>query len=162
MTQKYVFRNFNSPKKDLPKYPPKRYGIYLPDVCVGLVLVLTAMTVFSQSLFQLIDHRANQKWQQIAADTLLNIQEMIDPETIIDGNREKLQPLENLVARSLPDGQLTVEKLEKPAVNNITFYRITISYDNGKNRPRRELPLLRAINSAHSDPATPTTDSDSQ
>ncbi|MDR3196477.1 MAG: hypothetical protein LBU34_01295 [Planctomycetaceae bacterium] len=148
MTQKYISKFFNSPRK----HSLKRCGIYLPDVCVGLVLILTAMVIFSQSLFQLIDHRTDQKLQQIAVDTLLNIQEMIDLETLTGGEREKLQPLENMVARSLPDGQLTVEKLEKPAANNITFYRITVSYDNGKNRPRRELPLIRAINSISSTP----------
>ncbi|MDR2116426.1 MAG: hypothetical protein LBP87_08590 [Planctomycetaceae bacterium] len=158
MTPKYHFRNFNLPQKHSQKHSPKCYGFYLPDVCVGLVLISTAMVILSQSLFQLIDSRTDQKWQQIAVDTLLNIQEMIDSETLTADNREKLQPLENLVARSLPDGQLTVEKLEKPTVNNITFYRITVSYDNGKNRPRRELPIIRAVNSV---PSTPI-NSDSQ
>jgi hypothetical protein len=148
MTQQYYFNIFNCPRKQLLK----RHGIYLLDACVGLVLISTAMLILSQSLFQLIDHRTDQKLQQIAVDTLLNIQEMIDPTTLSlsDGNREKLKPLEAMVARSLPDGQLLVEKLQEPAVNNITFFRITISYENGKKRPRREQSMIRAVDSAPS------------
>jgi divalent metal cation (Fe/Co/Zn/Cd) transporter len=128
----------------------KRRGVYLLDACVGLVLISTAIFILSQSLFQLIDHRTDQKLQQIAADTLLNVQEMIDLKTLSDNDREKLKPLEAMVARSLPDGQLLVEKLQEPVVNNITFFRVTVSYENGKNRPRRELSIVRAIDSTTS------------
>ncbi|MDR1140065.1 MAG: hypothetical protein LBL62_00125 [Planctomycetaceae bacterium] len=151
MIRKNYFNFFHCPQKHLLK----RCGVYLLESCVGLVLVSTAMIIFSQSLFQLIDHRTDQKLQQIAVDTLLNIQEMVDLETLTSNNREKLQPLESMVARSLPDGKLTVEKLEEPSadnITNITFFRITVSYENGKNRPRRELSLVRAIDSATSTP----------
>jgi hypothetical protein len=136
----------------------KRHGIYLLDACVGLVLISTAMFILLQSLFQLIDHRTDQKLQQIAVDTLLNVQDMIDLKTLSDNDREKLEPLETMIARSLPDGQLSVEKLQKPAVNNITFFRIIISYENGKNRPRCELSIVRAIDSTPKD--TPPVEDD--
>ncbi|MDR0337010.1 MAG: hypothetical protein LBI18_07965 [Planctomycetaceae bacterium] len=143
MIRKNDFNCFRCSHKQLRK----RYGIYLPDICVGLVLISTAMVIFSQSLCQLIDHRTDQKLQQIAVDTLLNIQEMVDLETLSHNNQETLQPLEKIVAQALPDGKLTVEKLEEPTENNITFFRITVSYDKGKNYPRREFPLIRAIDS---------------
>ncbi|MDR1964470.1 MAG: hypothetical protein LBQ50_11875 [Planctomycetaceae bacterium] len=133
----------------------KRHGVYLLDVCVGLVLVSTAMVVFSQSVFQLVDHRTDQKLRQIATDTLLNVNEMIDLETLTVNGKEQLKPLEEMVARSLPDGKLSVEKLEEPALNNLTLFQITISYENGKNRPRRELPIVRAVAAATSVTTTP-------
>ncbi|MDR2755628.1 MAG: hypothetical protein LBC20_07965 [Planctomycetaceae bacterium] len=163
MMTKYHSLIFDCPRQHSEKHSEKRCGIYLLEVCVGLVLVLAALTIFTQSLFQLIDHRSDQKLQQIAVDTLLNVQEMIDLETLSgnsNDNDEKLKPLKNMVAQSLPDGKLTVEKLDEPAIKNVTFFRITISYDNGQNRPRRELPLVRAVDSTPVN-STSTTSADS-
>ncbi len=90
-----------------PRQFPRR-GILLLDVAVGLVLTATVMTVLVQAIFQLSDHRHERKTRQIAIDTLMNVNEMMDFDTLIilkqesPEYREFLNPFQKMAARALP------------------------------------------------------------
>lgn len=123
-----------------------RHGIYLLDVCVGAVLVSVAMLILLQVAFQLSEHRNDMKIRQKALDTLANVDEMLDLRN--NDWAEQNKTLEEMVARSLPDGRLQIENVAenteaKTALKEIPLVRITVSYDDGANKPRREYSLLR-------------------
>ena len=143
---------------------PKQSGLFLLDVCVGLAITVVVLYVFSLAAFQLSEHRSDRKTRQIAVDTLMNINEMLDFDVLktagVDSEafQKQLEPLRETVDRTLPGGKLDVTSLSsvlsKDGENDIMLYRIAVSYDNGVNRPRREFHLLRAFEKIPDDTET--------
>ena len=135
---------------------PDRNGVYLLDVAVGLAIVAVALFIFSQAAFQFSGHRSDRTMRQIAVDTLMNVNEMLDFETPTleistldapdsDPFRTQVETLGEMVARTLPDGKLSVEILPERPGKDVVLVRIAVSYDEGENRPRRTFHFLRAL-----------------
>ncbi len=120
------------------KHP--RRAVFLLDAAVALAITATVMLVLTQAVFQLADHRQDRKLRQIAVDTLMNVNEMIDFETDFEAS---LEPLQEMAARTLPEGKLVVETL--PREENRVEVQITVSYSEGANRPRREYRIQRVF-----------------
>ena len=131
----------------MKRITPTRRGVYLLDIGVGLVLISAAMLLFTSTFFQLAGHRSDRKIRQVALDTLENVNVLLDLDTLPITEpvalRERIEPLEKMTARALPDGKLTLTVL--PKAENVVLIRIVVSYDDGRDRPRREFSILRAL-----------------
>ncbi len=119
-----------------------RRGVFLLDVAVGFVITGAVLVVLLQAVFQLSDHRLDRRTRQIAVDTLLNVNEMLDFSA--PPAEMELEPLREMVARTLADGELTVTELPNEQ-NDIALLRIAVSYNEGANRPKRIVHLIRAF-----------------
>ncbi len=124
-----------------PFHSRRQRGFFLLDVAVGFVLVLTAMLILTQIAFQLADHRTLMRQRQIGIETLQNVAELLD------GSAVAPETLEKLVADSLPDGQLQLKAVPAENFPEFSQLRITVSYNEGRNRPRRKLSLVRIVSS---------------
>lgn len=133
-----------------PASRKRRRGLFLVDVAVGMVLVLVAAVLLTQAVFQLAEHRRLLRQRQVAVETLQNVAECLEGQ---DAVTEENEALAALVAASLPEGRLRLETLPSEDAPGLALLRITLSYDEGKTRPRRELSLVRIFPAAPSVPS---------
>lgn len=136
------------------------------ELTVSIFLLCTCMIVFSQFRFMLIDQQRRMDTRNIAYLQLQNIWEIlgsVPDEKILSGEFEK-EPLESLIAHSLPDGKLefkivplVFQKTKEDSADqgdkqtsekegaSVILHRVQaiVSWDDGAQRPRRSMVLSR-------------------
>lgn len=120
-------------------------GFTIFELVAAIFMVTVCMVAFAQLVFSTSEYRRARQTTQSAQDQLLNMLEMLDreePEKLKNLDFDK-QPFETLLAHSLPDG--TVAFSVKPFSEDSDLLEVTVSWDAGEKRPRRELTLVKWV-----------------
>ena len=123
----------------------KKSAFTLIEVSAAIVLLAACTVCFAQLVALVTSERASERSRQTAVDLLQNVLERLaatETEKLVSGDFDKM-PFESLINRSLPDGKIAFES--KTIENDIVLGTVTVSWNDGATRPRREIVMFRLL-----------------
>ena len=112
----------------------------LIEVFAALFLISVTMVCFMQLVFALQEGRQSDRQWAIASDQLLGVLELAAERP------DDLTPTEamrSMVDNALPGGTVELSRVEIPDTENATLLQGTITWNDGTNRPKKTLTMVR-------------------
>lgn len=125
-------------------------GFTVIEVVAAIFLLSACIVALSQLVAFVASQRVAEEIRQAAADQLQNVLEQLEgisneKKVALDFDRSVFEATSK---RAVPDGKVEFfcepANLENDAVNSHVF-RIVVSWNRGKNRPRGEVSMFRLL-----------------
>jgi len=122
----------------------KRTGFTFVEVTAAIAVLVVCGILFAQLVALSASERAKERTRQLAVDQVQNIMERIGAERF-DWEGFDKEAAESLIERSLPEGKIVFDT--KEIEHDRMILTITVSWCNGKGKPRREVAMFRFLTS---------------
>jgi len=122
-----------------------RKGFTVVEIAAAIALLAVCAVAFAQLVALVVSERTSGRTLRMANDQVQNVLEYVsgtEPEKLVTGDFDKT-PFESLIERSLPDGKIAFET--KPFEPDSVLLTVTVSWNDGDQRPRREVAMFRLL-----------------
>ena len=123
----------------------KRHGFTFVEICAAVAVLAVCAVLFAQLVALTTSARLAERTQKMAVDQMQNVLERlanVSTEQLVAGDFDK-DAAEALIERSLPEGRIVFDTKEIEHDNII--FTVTVSWCNGKGKPRREVAMFRLL-----------------
>ena len=129
----------------------KRPAFTIIEVSAAAALLAVCALMFMQLATLTTSERIAERTRQTAVDQMQNVLEYlaaVEPEKLVAGDFDKTR-YESLIERSLPDGKIVFDT--KTIEGGTAIFTVTVSWNDGEKRPRKNVAMFRLLNLNHED-----------
>ena len=128
----------------------RKHGFTIVEICAAIAVLAVCAILFAQLVSLTTATRVSDRTRQTAVDQTQNILERlatVPPKELAAGEFEPYgfnrASAESLIERSLPEGKIAFDTTEIDPDN--VLFTVTVSWNGGKGKPRREIAMFRLL-----------------